>query len=741
MPIPHPAELLAFLQGQGFLTLPQVQQMSGAVQSGDARALGRELVARNWLTAFQANQLLAGRGTDLLLGPYRISDRLGEGGMGQVFKAYHTAMDRVVALKVIAKDRVSNPTAVARFNREVRAVAKLSHPNIVLAFEAGLDGATYFLAMEYVEGIDLAKLVHQSGPLPVARACEYVRQAAFGLQHAHEKGLVHRDIKPGNLIVMRPSPDAPPVIKILDFGLARFESESDHAGRLTQLGNLVGTVDFIAPEQAHNSRTADIRADIYSLGCTLVYLLTGKAPFHGADTVERIGARVVGNIPPIRESRPEVSPHLESVVSKMMARKPLERYQTPGEVAKALEPHAQDTKPARRANPTIVDTASAPPPALVADRIPQAVVLPPVRTASPSWQPAGEGEQRRNAHVAVWFGLGGAAALGLVAFLAILGGAIYLIANKGADDSKKNGSPAEVVQRKPDEAAPKLKDGRDENGIGRPQKGKDADDGGRPPAERDLPKSLFVDVGAGVEMEFVLIPKGKFTMGSPSGETGRNPWERNYDAEEQHEVEITKSFYLGKYPVTQEQYAAITGKKIPLKFPPSVVALDQGLLAPRQFPVDDVSKADAKACCAKMTNNDKRSRKFGLPTEAEWEYACRAGTRTAYYFGDDPKMLGDYAWFEGNSGGNTHEVGTRRPNPWGLYDMIGNVRQWCEDCYGPCQGLGAKDPVRLGGSWHVLRGGSALYTAQNCRAACRSWDAPNYRKDGGVGFRMCFRVE
>src|SRR5258708_5622980 len=193
--------------------------------------------------------------------------------------------------------------------------------------------------MEDVDGIDLARLVQQSGPLPAPQACEYIRQAAVGLQHAHDKGLVHRDIKPGNLIVCRPSVDDPPIIKILDFGLARFESESDHSGRLTQLGKVVGTVDYVAPEQAQNARTADIRADIYSLGCTLFYLLTGTAPFRGNDAVERISARVLGDAPAVCKTRPEVSPALESVLGKMMARNPAERYQTPGEVAKALEPH------------------------------------------------------------------------------------------------------------------------------------------------------------------------------------------------------------------------------------------------------------------------------------------------------------------------------------------------------------------------------------------------------------------
>lgn len=258
--------------------------------------------------------------------------------MGQVFKAFHVGMDRIVAIKIIPKDRLSNPVAVSRFYREVRAVAKLSHPNIVIAFDVSQVRDTHFLAMEYVEGIDLAKFVQQSGPLPVAKACDYIRQAALGLQHAHEKGLVHRDIKPGNLMVARPHPEEPPVIKILDFGLSHIESESTRGERLTQLvGNIVGTVDYIAPEQADNARTADIRADIYSLGCSLFYLLTGQPPFHYDDDVEKISARMMGDAPPVRESRPDVPHALEQVLAKMLARNRDSRYQTPGELAKALE--------------------------------------------------------------------------------------------------------------------------------------------------------------------------------------------------------------------------------------------------------------------------------------------------------------------------------------------------------------------------------------------------------------------
>jgi serine/threonine protein kinase len=352
---PTPAELLAFLQEHQFLNPPHVLALGGpgSTAFADGQALALELVERNWLTAYQANQLLQGRGADLLLGPYRLLDQLGEGGMGQVFKARHVSMGRLAAVKIIPKARVSDPVAVGRFYREVRAVAQLSHPNIVTAFEVNQAGKTHFLAMEYVDGIDLARLVQQSGPLPIPQACEFIRQAAVGLQHAHEKGLVHRDIKPGNLMVARPNPDEPPVIKILDFGLARFESESTQPGRLTQFGKIVGTADYIAPEQAVNSRTADIRADIYSLGCSLYYLLTAEQPFPGDDPVEKVRARMLGDAPSVRKVRPEISPALEQILARMMARNPAERYQTPGEVAKALGAHTAKGRQGR-SDPALV---------------------------------------------------------------------------------------------------------------------------------------------------------------------------------------------------------------------------------------------------------------------------------------------------------------------------------------------------------------------------------------------------
>jgi serine/threonine-protein kinase len=360
------ADLLDQLAVRELLPPFQVEEARKGFVSrcADARALAAELVRREWLTAFQANKLLNGKTDELAIGPYRLLERLGEGGMGQVFKARHSRMERIVALKVVDRERLTSTTAVERFLREVKAVSQLQHPNIVLAYDYGEENGRHYYAMEYVEGQDLSRLVKERGALPIRESCEFIRQAALGLQHAHERGLVHRDLKPANLLLSRafggPAAGAG-TIKVLDFGLARFASETRTAGNLTQLGRIVGTVDYISPEQAGDPRKADIRSDIYSLGCCLFYLLTGRPPFEGADMVARIAARVLGDAPPLRSLRPDAPPALEKVLARMLERDSRRRFGTPAEVAAALEPFAQAPEATPRRSSVAVTAAPAVP--------------------------------------------------------------------------------------------------------------------------------------------------------------------------------------------------------------------------------------------------------------------------------------------------------------------------------------------------------------------------------------------
>jgi serine/threonine protein kinase len=288
---------------------------------------------------------------------YRVIRAVGTGGMGAVFEAEHRLMRRRVALKVIKPQWLQSSEAVTRFRREMQAAAKLVHPHVVTAFDAEQAGNLHFLAMEFVEGRTLAQLVAERGPLPVAMAVECIRQAALGLQHAFEHGMVHRDIKPGNMMVAgewavgsgqrgekteQPLPDlATPhsslfTVKILDFGLARFASE-EAEGSETSVSTLLGTPDFMAPEQARNARDADIRSDLYSLGCTLYFLLTGVVPHRQARTsLERALAHAEQSPQPLSEFRTDIPPALQAILDRLLAKRPEDRFQTPAELVAAL---------------------------------------------------------------------------------------------------------------------------------------------------------------------------------------------------------------------------------------------------------------------------------------------------------------------------------------------------------------------------------------------------------------------
>jgi serine/threonine protein kinase len=265
---------------------------------------------------------------------YEVTRELGRGGMGVVYLARNRLMGRLEVLKVVGGHLVNRPGVLDRFLAEIRNAARLQHPNIVTAYSAPRVGASIALAMEYVEGLDLSRLAKAKGPLPVSHACSYVQQVALGLQHADEHGMVHRDIKPSNLMLTRQGDRA--LIKILDFGLAKVRSEGATIVRLTDEGQMLGTPAYIAPEQIGDARHADIRADIYSLGCTLYYLLAGSPPFEGECLYDVLQAHHSMEAMPLNLKRPEVPVELAALVAKMMAKEPERRFQQPKEVAQAL---------------------------------------------------------------------------------------------------------------------------------------------------------------------------------------------------------------------------------------------------------------------------------------------------------------------------------------------------------------------------------------------------------------------
>jgi serine/threonine-protein kinase len=721
MAIQSNQELLEALQRDQLLEPPQLLELQNELQVRfpAPRALARELIERCWLTPYQVNQLFQGRGRDLVLDAYQILERLGEGGMGSVFKARHGKLGRIVALKLIRKDRLTNPDAIRRFQREVRAASQLSHPNIVHAIDAAECNGTFFFVMEYVDGIDLAKLVRKTGPLPTLQACDYIRQACLGLQHAHERGLVHRDIKPHNLLVSRSvvtdsdsditsihSPHTAAVtnsgplsstssfsrwgiVKVLDMGLARLarpkDEDSDSTSTLTQEGTVMGTLDYIAPEQAINSHHVDIRADLYSLGCTLYYLLSGKVPFPGGSALEKLMRHQMEAPRPITELRADLPAGFVVVLNQMMAKHPADRYQTPVTVADALLPFCQ---------PGAAPARSAPP---------MAKVVPTAHVA----EAAGSQETAALAFSGVAFrplprrkewNWPLIAAAGVMAI--ILGVLLWwkLVPWWSAPHVVEP-SHAQPTPTPPTPPPP-------------------------PP-----PKQVVNSIG----MKLTLIPGGKFRMGSPVTEAGHKN-----DESPQHDVTITKSFYMGVYEVTQSQFDRVMGRN------PSQCA--QGQPGRSEHPVDSVTWEEASEFCRRLSELEaekQAGRVYRLPTEAEWEYVCRAGTNSPFSFGADSADLQDHGWYSGNKQEQTQPVGRLKPNPWGLYDLHGNVWEWCSDRYDAryYQDSPAEDPTgpAAGDQQRVARGGSWYHEALSSRCAAREWGAPEQRLNT-YGFRVVLAV-
>jgi serine/threonine-protein kinase len=295
----------------------------------------------HWLTAYQIEQLALGRTHTLTVGPYVLLDRLGDGATSVVFKARHRHLQRIVALKLIRKELVRDvaPEVLDRVYQEFRAAGRVSHPHVVHAFDAGPVGSTLFIAMEYVAGMNLLELVRQKGPLPHAQACDYVRQACLALHHAASNGIVHRDVKPSNLIVSAAGNQHPwGLIKLLDLGLARIHhlGQAHSSGMLTQKGAVMGTADYMAPEQALDAHGVDVRADLYSLGCTLFYLLTGRPPFVGGTFVQKIERHRVENPPPVEQLCRGLPAEVAGIVRRLLAKKPNDRFASPEELFLAL---------------------------------------------------------------------------------------------------------------------------------------------------------------------------------------------------------------------------------------------------------------------------------------------------------------------------------------------------------------------------------------------------------------------
>lgn len=333
--------VLSFLQAlrrSRLLNPAQLNELKAKVfpAARDANELAELLVQRNVLTPFQVEALFEGREDELVVGPYQLQALVGEGGICQVFKARHNDTDEIVALKILRPELRGRPESLVELKKEMQVLAGLDHPRFVKALDVDLDSDRFWFAMELVEGIDLKKLLELTGPLPIGQASDYIRQAAQGLQYAFEKGLVHRDIKPANLLVAFDDER----VRILDIGLARLEwynRDDTPTATPTRRGTLLlGTPDYVAPEQALNPEQANIRADIYSLGCTFYHLLTGQPPFPGKSLTQKLLHHQQTPPPSARDLRPEVPQELAELIQRLMAKSPDDRFPTPAGVAVAL---------------------------------------------------------------------------------------------------------------------------------------------------------------------------------------------------------------------------------------------------------------------------------------------------------------------------------------------------------------------------------------------------------------------
>ncbi len=891
------------------------------------------------------------------IGSYRILSKLGEGGMGSVFKAVHTTLEREVALKILPERLVKgNAEFVKRFLIEARAAAKITHPNIVQVHDAGEENGVYYIAMEFVRGMDLKEILVKKSPLTPIEAVEIASQVARGLQAASEQNIVHRDIKPANLMITEQS-----VVKIADFGLAKNLEATSH---LTQSGHVMGTPSYMSPEQAEGEEV-DIRTDIYALGVTLFEMVTGNKPYRADTPVGVLKKHCEAPIPDPSARRPGLHPLLVHLIMKMMAKKPDERFQNPKEVLSELSKleSAQRAIEAEGKDSTITSentlsdlslividdlaAESAQSDAQGKDKIPLPDTTPTPKTAQPlrvvekpeamvsiprkflviaailvlgllaagfaiaktlglldsrgsldssspfgvhdtgdasksglandpmlkdrvarmlknaeslekegmlqealteishvvsidanhegaskarkrietALEQAREQERKKAAYGQYWaaadaartkalfsdsaeewtlvletaqkaqahmdteevknlvaFACGmrdftlakaadkaggldeairlaeqaagcGTQIKGLGAFLAGLSDRKQRI--EKAEERKKQYesilNAAMEEDRKGDKADSaaalalwkKVRDGAE----GEQDRARawdriaswelraffDAapsanDEAVNPPVRR---KGASIDPETGLPLEirlkspamsFVLIPAGKFSMGSPISEQGRRESEGPVRS-----VEISRPFYMAKYETTRETWELLTSS-------------NANRFHGKNLPADAVTlKGIGQFISALTSKSNLECFEFRLPSEAEWEYACRAGTKTRFSGGDEDSILNSYSWHWGNSDGKTHAVGNKLPNAWGLYDMLGNVWELCEDAWFPThEGAPPDGSVRAGsGTLRVARGGAWGYgKPEDCRCAVRISVDSEKTLPGILGFRL-----
>ena len=699
--------------------------------------------------------------TGRTLGPYELLELLGQGGMGAVYKARHKKLDKLVALKLLTSDFMKSAQSVARFEREMKAVGKITHPNIVQAHDAGEIDGTHYLAMELVEGTDLYKLVKKRGLFSVKDACQAVREAALGLHAAHKVGLVHRDIKPSNLLQSQSGQ-----IKILDLGLARIGDDDTPHEAITSSGQVLGTPDYMAPEQWEDTHTADLRTDLYALGCTLFFLLTGRAPFATDDyksVVKKMAAHVNAPIPDLKAIRPEVPDGVDAIYRRLMSKQPEDRYSSAAELAQALSPFLESGFPDTS---TVALERPQPAPLIAAARPPESAFAGSSANVTTTMHAGASDLSPSHRNRSRW--LAGLAS-GIVALLL---GVILVNFTK-----KNDGTPEVAVTYdvKKAEIATTEKSAKGWHGwpIDAPAPAIAPFNATQAKKHQEVWAAYLtvpVEYTNSLSMKFRLIPPGEFMMGSSPQEiedalkaAGEDKfWEECIESEgPQHKVILTQAVYLGVHEVTQKVYAAVMGTN-PSHFSSTGAGKETvANLDTQNHPVEMVSWNDAAEFCEKLSSLEMLKpvyfragetvtqldgTGYRFPTEAEFEFACRAGTLTKYWIGDNDEDLHRAAWIGANSGNRTHAVGELKSNPFGLFDVNGNVWEpigdwWNSTFYGKFSVQLAVDPTGPPtGQDRVFRSSGWSSSSGFGTSALRGHNSPTFREKA-CGFRVALSVD
>jgi formylglycine-generating enzyme required for sulfatase activity/serine/threonine protein kinase len=738
----------------------------------------------------------------VVAGRYRVLARLGQGGMSVTYRAWDMEASRPVVLKHPKPEMLARPEFLERFSREARMMAALNNPNVVPVTMVGEHDGIPYLVMPFLPGGSLSnrRLRDESGepqPMHPSTLQLWLPQVAAALDYVHSQGVVHRDVKPGNVFF-----DSFWHAYLGDFGISKIVEETESLDRehtLTATSVAVGTHGYMAPEIFTPKPVIEGRTDQYALAVMVYEMLAGRRPFTG-DTAHLIVEVTTKNVPPLRGFRRDLPRSLEAAVEQALAKHSGDRFESCLEFAERVlaevPPMQDEPDVARLLCPACENLLKLPTTAagkkgrcprcknkmevaadlsafwLKSEEVAAKTSSSAIASLEPS-SDSGSGSQsweamtpssikaigrRLNPLSRAWAGTFPPA----VWWMALAAAAVALFVAEAAFiyDWSTSNVQQEIVavqqelrasQARVGELEAEINDLEKENVRRGDERARLIEDNKRlaaafaakqAAATAVPPPKITVTVAPvtqpvtqppvkqapheesltnSIGMKLRLIPAGTFTMGDADGTGNEKP---------PHQVTLTKPFYMGVYEVTNAQYKSVMGK----------IPSDQKR---ESSPVEQVSWQDAMEFCGKLTQLPQErvaQRVYRLPTEAEWEYACRAGTTTKYSFGDADWQLDNYGWFKGSNAVNTHPVGLKKPNRWGLYDMHGNVWEWCSDFYGYYPDGEVKDPQGLlAGSGRVLRGGSWLSSAEHCRSAYRD-GMPTSRRGSYMGFRLALSL-